>query len=691
MKSKTSFGETSLGADRTRPSESRTVEKSSLARKLSSISGGARTSEIEELLNSLPQAALLIDSNTWIIIHANPRTSEYTQYTHFELEGIDARKLFGDWGEDERITGSNHNSSEQAQFKRLIRRDQSQMTFRVLMSPVKNNDRHTLLILEPAESLPDPNEREACSGSISSPFWLSLNEFIEAEKEADLQTALNRALAAAAALSGGDTLVIYRLMDGIPEIQRLAGYGDIHLLPGSLNMQDLISLNKARVWQTGKRPFCNLYRSARASGVRYVASAPIGQNTAIIGLALIAGKSSGLPAFALESVRMLARVVESIFENHMNRANLLQNLGEQTYRSKRLAAISEKVQEGVIQLSPELEVRGMNPRAEQIFGYSLREVMGKTVDKIIIGDELLSAAFLQAQTGQDVYNLGDIRIFRRNGESFQALVRVFSVIIDRKMDEILVFIQDLSELERIRSQNQVLENRALLGELMAVFAHEVRNPINNISTGLQLMSMNLAPEDSQQAPITRMLQDCDRLANLIKSVLAFSKPQEYEMAPLDIGLLLQRLLDRLRPRISQPNILCDLQVDPGIPPISGNLRSLEQVFNNLINNAIQAMGEKGGVLSLKVQSYLGEEEIQYVDVYVTDTGPGIPKEMQDQIYQPFFTTKPSGTGLGLPIAKRILAAHKGNIQVSSFPGGTIFQIRLPAISEQDTTGEMYHV
>jgi len=662
MKSKTDFGKTNFG---------------------DTGFGETGYSGIEYFLDSLPQAALLIDSNTWIIVHANPGALRYTLYTRSELEGMDSRKLFADWGKNEAITVANHDSLEQALIRRLIRRDQTQTTLRVLPAPIKINDRHSLLILEPAESLPAPNELDAFPARISSPYWLSLNEFIEAEKEPDLQTSLNRALTAAAVLSGGDTLAIYRLMEESPEIQRLAGYGDHHLLPDSLNMQNLISLNKPKVWQTGKRPFCDLYRSARANGVHYIASAPIGRNTAIIGLALIAGKRSGLPEFALESVRLLANVVQSIFESHINRATLLQNLDEQTHQARRLATISEKVQEGVIQLSAKLELRGMNPRAEQIFGYFLREVTGETVEKIIIGDDQLSAAFKQAQKGRAVYDMGDIRIFRRNGESFQALIRVFPVIMDRKVDEILVLIQDLSELENIRTQNQELENRALLGELMAVFAHEVRNPINNISTALQLMSMNLTPDDPQQAPITRMLQDCDRLANLIKSVLAFSKPQEYEMAPLDMGLVMQRLFDRSRLKITHPKILYDLQIEPGVPSIRGNLRALEQVFNNLINNAVQAMGEKGGVLNLKVQPYLTEEGIQYVDVYVTDTGPGIPKEIQDQIFQPFFTTKQSGTGLGLPIAKRILAAHKGNMQVSSFPGGTIFQIRLPAISDQD--------
>ena len=112
----------------------------------------------------------------------------------------------------------------------------------------------------------------------------------------------------------------------------------------------------------------------------------------------------------------------------------------------------------------------------------------------------------------------------------------------------------------------------------------------------------------------------------------------------------------------------------------GNLRALEQVFSNLINNALQAMSQIGsGDLALKVQPDHSEEGVESVEVSVADTGPGIPKELQERIFQPFFTTKPNGTGLGLAITKRIITAHKGNIQVSSFPGGTVFHVQLPAM------------
>jgi signal transduction histidine kinase len=129
--------------------------------------------------------------------------------------------------------------------------------------------------------------------------------------------------------------------------------------------------------------------------------------------------------------------------------------------------------------------------------------------------------------------------------------------------------------------------------------------------------------------------------------------------------------------MERTNVKYHLQADPRLPCILGNPRALEQVFNNLITNAIHAMSETGGHLALKVQRIDGPEGRNYVEVSVADTGPGIPKEQQERIFQAFFTTNRNGTGLGLAIAKRIITAHKGNIRVTSFPGGTIFHVQIP--------------
>jgi signal transduction histidine kinase len=219
----------------------------------------------------------------------------------------------------------------------------------------------------------------------------------------------------------------------------------------------------------------------------------------------------------------------------------------------------------------------------------------------------------------------------------------------------------------------------VLGEVTAVFAHEVRNPINNISTGLQLISLNLPAQDQNQETLSRLQQDCDRLEELMKSVLAFSRHSDYVMEPLDLGQLVRRLLERMRPRLNGARVTSDLHIAKELPEISGNSRALEQVFSNLFNNAMQAMSENGGTMTVKLRSIEGSSGRRVVEVSVSDTGPGIPPEFLERIFQPFFTTKTGGTGIGLAITKRIITAHKGNIQVRSIPGATVFTLQFTAL------------
>jgi two-component system, NtrC family, sensor histidine kinase AtoS len=397
---------------------------------------------------------------------------------------------------------------------------------------------------------------------------------------------------------------------------------------------------------------------------------------------VIAGLGTPPAKPMMDIVKLLASVINSIFENSASDETIGNELKLQSQIASRLSIIAEYVQEGVLQLSPELRIRAINPRLEEILGFSNREIEGQDVGKILIGNDKLPQSLLQVQTIKSAINIGDVRLFRRDGHPFQAQIRISPAIINEQLDEIEIFIQDMTEKEQIRAHAQELENRAWLGELMAVFAHEVRNPINNISTGLQLMSMHSTSNDTQQVAIGRMLQDCDRLEQLVKSVLGFSKPIEYQMESLDLGVLLQRLFDRQRLKLSNPRIRLELQIDPKCPMVSGHMRSLEQVFNNLVSNAIQAMGEDEGVITIKLASGTMIEGIPYVDIFVADNGPGIPKDVQDKIFQPFLTTKQNGTGLGLSIAKRIITSHKGNIQLSSFPGGTIFHIQLPTAADE---------
>ena len=130
--------------------------------------------------------------------------------------------------------------------------------------------------------------------------------------------------------------------------------------------------------------------------------------------------------------------------------------------------------------------------------------------------------------------------------------------------------------------------------------------------------------------------------------------------------------------MSRENIKDHLQVAPNTPLIYGDRRALDQVFTNLITNAIQAMqDQESGILAMKIRP--NPDDPKMVDVHISDNGPGIPEELRKRVFEPFFTTKhEEGTGLGLAITRRIIMMHKGSIELESFPGGTLFKIQFPA-------------
>jgi len=145
-----------------------------------------------------------------------------------------------------------------------------------------------------------------------------------------------------------------------------------------------------------------------------------------------------------------------------------------------------------------------------------------------------------------------------------------------------------------------------------------------------------------------------------------------------MSMLIYRLLERWRPRLARENIQQHVQVSSDYPVVMGDARTLEQVFTNLISNAVDAMRENGGALTIHIRTLKDAADRDQVELSVSDNGPGIPEEHRERIFDPFFSTSRNGTGLGLAIAKRIVTAHRGTIDVASVPGGTVFQVILPA-------------
>ena len=478
-------------------------------------------------------------------------------------------------------------------------------------------------------------------------------------------------------------MAIYLCKKNSPVFRRAVVWGKTGVFPQEIPPADLQYLLKPVLWSSGRSPAATLlHQAVRAAGYKHMASIPIGQSGAWSGILATAGNAYPTSKENVRSLlQMLSTAASFHLQQHIQHSNFEAKLREMRSGLVINKTIQDAISEGVLLVSPNNEILQANSAVEDILGYTEHEIYKQPIENVLIGSERIIPALKLAWQGIPTLDLGKVRLHRRDGSSFAASIQTAPVKQNNKILGVLFIFQDISEHERTKIRTQQLEQRALLGEVTAVFAHEVRNPINNISTGLQLMALNTPKEDTEtHEMIQRLLGDCTRLTNLMESVLTFSRTGNYNFAPLDLGSLLERLLKRWRPRMERLGIQYHIKIAPDTLPVRGDQRSLDQVFTNLISNAVRVMGKQGGTLAVKIGPHFSSGGKAFTQVDISDTGPGIPEEMRKQIFEPFFTTSPNGTGLGLSITKEIVTAHRGRIDLTSFPGGTIFHIYLPVIN-----------
>jgi signal transduction histidine kinase len=223
-------------------------------------------------------------------------------------------------------------------------------------------------------------------------------------------------------------------------------------------------------------------------------------------------------------------------------------------------------------------------------------------------------------------------------------------------------------------ERQLLERERLaaVGELAAMVAHEVRNPLAGIRGGCEILLEGYAPGDPRHEIGVEIIRQVDRLTRTVHDLLTFARPRAADPVPTDIHALIDRVVQNVRddPRNGEVEVVRDF--GPGVPVVHVDGRQMEQVFLNLALNAVQAMKHAGRVTITTRAAH------RRLTVAVADSGPGIPAGSLDHVFQPFFTTRAQGTGLGLAIVKKIVEAHGGGIEAASPPGtGAVFTVTLP--------------
>lgn len=567
-----------------------------------------------------------------------------------------------------------HPTTGHGQKTRLRHKRQAMIQVSVRLFSLARTTDHLIIILRPEDVHPQTTAPSSDQTELIDKF----HSLFLAREQDTLKAALAIVLEEARNLLAADLVCIYKASGSIPHlVQYLAsGTNLAKSLPSPLASEDLAKSQSPFLWTSDDLARNQLQKSAASANFKYLVAVPLGQESARFGLLVAGGMTEKPHPHLLPMAKLLATYTTGLMEDQVALLNTrsLANKVKQVVRIQ--SEIISNLEEGILILSPDLTVAEINQAAEDMLGYANVEAVRQPVENILIGSESFGSAFSSAQEGFPTLLRGDLTLHHRSGKSFPAQVMTTPVMSNSKLVSIIVVIRDTSQAAESQAEKKQLEQRAILGEVTAIFAHEVRNPLNAITLALQVMEENLEDDEENLEWIHKMQEECDNLIHLMESVLAFSKPLEYKMSSIDLAQMVNQLLERWRPRLLRVNVTPYFEPEVERPIILGDQRALEQVFTNLISNAVNAMSKEGGYLGIRITRPEHEEGQQFYQINITDSGPGIPDDIKEHIFKPFITGSKHGTGLGLAITQRIINAHKGKIEVESFPGGTIFKVFL---------------
>ncbi len=257
-------------------------------------------------------------------------------------------------------------------------------------------------------------------------------------------------------------------------------------------------------------------------------------------------------------------------------------------------------------------------------------------------------------------------------------VVVLPLVKEKKIKGTVITIYDITEKRKEEIKTRRLESLASLTNVAAAVAHEIKNPLAAISIHLQLLkkiTVNNAPaEEKTKKHIFVIEEEIERLNKIVVDFLFAVRPLKFEFAPVDVNSVLKNLCETFFDEFDGKGITMSLNLAENLPKIQGDERFLRQVFMNILTNAGAAM-PSGGFLDIATNA-----KTDFITVTVSDSGQGILPENLNKIFEPYFTTKHDGTGLGLTIAYKIIKEHGGDISVySDFGMGTSFRFMLPIV------------
>ncbi len=333
--------------------------------------------------------------------------------------------------------------------------------------------------------------------------------------------------------------------------------------------------------------------------------------------------------------------------------------------------------DAIIGIDNELKIFLWNKGAEQMFGYTKEETMGRDFAMLMPQEKLRGGEreFLVNEVNEKGF-LANFETERITKEGNLINVSITRFLIHNEKNEpfgSVGIVRDITKVKQLERELREKENLALIGEVVSSIAHSLSNPLNIISGNADYLLLDKAENDKEYEELKTILDEATRITKSIRHLLNFSRPLKIEKQKNSINRIIDEVVKNAKYITGDKKISFKKTLGE-IPEFYFDYAQIQEVISNIVTNAMQAINLQG---EIKIKTLL-ESGIAVIDI--SDNGPGIPKENQEKIFKPFFSSKGygKGTGLGLSISKRILKEHGGDITVKSHTGkGTTFTITLP--------------
>jgi two-component system nitrogen regulation sensor histidine kinase GlnL len=350
-----------------------------------------------------------------------------------------------------------------------------------------------------------------------------------------------------------------------------------------------------------------------------------------------------------------------------------------------LQGILEALLEGVVVLDDADRIAFLNSEAMRLLEATGEIPAGQRLSKALGSDHPLCEIVEQVRRARRASIHDEVDFPRRLAESIPVDISVSMLEeTDDSRGGIAIAMRDRSAARSLREEISERERQESYGHIAAGIAHEVKNPLGGIRGAAELLQLS-AKDDRGRKAAGLIVGEVDRISGLVDELMIFARGDALELDSVNIHRPLDALLDLLELESGYQTIEIERHYDPSLPELEADPARLQQVFLNLARNAMQAMEETGGKLTLSTRMSLENRLVgpdgraqPTIEVVIKDSGPGIPDAIRHRLATPFFTTKRKGTGLGLSVARHWIRRHGGRLRIESVEGeGTRIAVYLP--------------